>query len=222
MEVAAIIPTRGQSRKVFSAYQEGRARALGYDKVYLVDYAPKSDAFDLIDRIKVGVQLALGDGIEFVSIIEDDDHYDLNYLDKIKPHLKDNKIVGINRTTYYHLFTTGWKVMTHPGRSSMFCTSFRSDLFSQFPTSGAPYHDLAIWRFVQERDVTFRLIDNEIAVGIKHGRLFGKVGGNGHGNFAYSYVDPKLYWLKKHTDAEAFDFYVGLKEFYQESWEDTK
>jgi hypothetical protein len=217
MKIAAIIPTRGQSRKVFTAYQVERAKAMGYDKVYLIDYLPNGNAFDLFERMAQGIANAIADGIDFVSIIEDDDHYRLDYLDTIKPILEKVQIIGINRTTYYHLFSTGWKIMVHPGRSSMFCTSFRTDLFKAFPKHGAPYHDLSIWKFAQDYNVNFRLIDKDIAMGIKHGQVFGPVGGNGH-TMKYPQTDLTLRYLKSRTDVEAFKFYKELKESYQADW----
>jgi hypothetical protein len=217
IKVAAIIPNRGEERKLFYYYQEQRARNMGFDKVYLINYPPKNNDFDLFERIATGVAMAKADGIDYVSIIESDDHYDLGYLDEIKKHIEGNDIIGINRTTYYHLFSTGYKVMLHPGRSSMFCTSFRTDLFSKFPTAGAPYHDLSIWKFVQERGIAFRLLDKDIALGIKHGGIFGKVGGGGH-FMEYPATDPKLQWLKQRVDAEAFTFYTELKNTFQNTW----
>ncbi len=218
MEVAAIIPTRGISRKVFTSYQVDRAYAMGYDKVYLIDYPPGGDSMDLFERIAAGVARAIVDGIDFVSIIEDDDHYDLSYLNTIKPHFETNKMVGINCTTYYHLFSTGFKRMIHPGRSSMFCTSFAADLFRMLPVTGAPYHDIVIWKYAQEHNVANKLLDLDIALGIKHGNVFGKVGGNGHNASIYSHSDPKLTFLRSRVDEKAFEFYKEVKETFQNTW----
>jgi len=219
MEIAAIIPTHGNERKLFTDWQVKRAVEIGFDKIYLIDYTPISKDFDLFNRIAVGVNKSIADGYEFVSIVEDDDFYPLNYLEIIKPLLESNDIVGINQTTYYHLFSTGWKTMVHPGRSSMFCTSFRTDLFSKLPTHGTPYHDLSIWKFARDHnDVRFRLTDKEIVLGIKHGNVFGAVGGNGH-SMVYPYHDVQLTYLKSRVDNEAFRFYKSIKSNFQSSWE---
>jgi hypothetical protein len=42
-------------------------------------------------------------------------------------------------------------------------------------------------------------------------------GGNGH-FMNYSHTDPKLQWLKLHTDEEAYIFYKELKETFQNTW----
>jgi hypothetical protein len=219
MRIAAVIPTRGQERKVFSAWQVERARNLGYDEVFLIDHPPLTPNMDLYERIKLGVQKAIHAECDAVSVIEDDDYYSLSYLDVIRPLLDYHEMVGINRTTYYHLFRAMYKVMVHPGRSSMFCTSFRVDAFPLLPKEDYNnFLDLSWWRYANHAKLNMKLIDRELAVGIKHGHIFGKVGGNGHLSLSYKETDYNLFWLKRTMDEEAYNFFTEVRSAYLVEW----
>lgn len=207
---AAIIPTRGQQRKVFTSWAVHRAVQNGYDHVYLIDYNPVDDRVDMYKRISIGVDRAISDGCERVSIIEDDDWYGLDYLKTLRQLPNDWDIIGVNHSTYYHLFSTGWKKMVHPGRAGLFCTSFRPELLAVLPDTKTAYLDLAWWRTATaNKQIKTRLIDNDIALGIKHG--IGISGGNGH-TMHYGAFDLKLSLLKDKVDEEAFEFYSKLRE----------
>lgn len=215
--VAAIIPSRGNERKVFTEWQKQRAYDMGYDRVYLINYPPESDKMDLYDRINVGVQLAIGNDCEWCSVIEDDDFYCLDYLDVVKTKLDSNiNMLGINHTMYYHLFTCHYKMMIHPGRSSMFCTTFRTEFFKDLPKQEhTGFLDLSWWQ--ASKNFPVRLIDNDIATGIKHG-IFGKLGGNGH-YMKFIHYDRNMGILQRKMDKEAFEFYKSVKETYQLQFE---
>ncbi len=110
--------------------------------------------------------------------------------------------------------------MVHPGRSSMFCTSFRRDIFNKLPKDNdRGYLDLAWWKYA-EKNVKSKLIDKDIALGIKHGSVFGKTGGNGHHMF-YETVDTSLNLLKKLVDDESFEFYRSLRDAYMNDFKLT-
>jgi hypothetical protein len=214
---AAIIPNRGAERRLMLEWQIQRAHALGYDNVYVVDFAPVIDQIDLYQRLRVGVDRALADNITYCSVIESDDYYSLRYLDVVKANMKDVELLGVNQTMYYHLFSTGWRRMSHPGRSSLFCTTFKTEVFEKLPVViNDPYIDLKWWAFAQ-RYVVHKLINDDIAVGIKHGNVFGRVGGNGH-VMNYAHYDLGLKLLKGLLDKDAFEFYTGIKTLHQAAW----
>lgn len=218
MTFAAIIPNRGNDRKLFVEWQKQRAIDMGYDFVYVVDYLPKSDAVDIYERISVGVELAKYDNVDYCSIIESDDYYHLNYLQSIKTRMTPNvELLGINCTTYYHIFSTGWRRMSHPGRSSLFCTTFKTSSFDSLPKV-TDYIDITWWRFANEGKITHQLINDDLAIGIKHGNVFGRVGGIGH-TMIYTKYDMQMKMLKGLLDAEAFEFFLGIKNMYQQSWQ---
>ncbi len=216
---AAIIPNRGNERKLFLEWQTQRAHDMGYDRVYVINFEPESDLVDIYPRLMKGVGAALDDKVAYCSIIESDDYYSLDYLNVVKKNIKpDTMLFGIDQTTYYHLFSTGWRRMTHPGRSSLFCTSFRTEAFGQLPVViHTPYIDLEWWRFAETSKYNYQLINDDVALGIKHGNVFGRVGGNGH-FLRYSSYDLGLKMLRGLMDKQAFDFFNTIKSQYQESW----
>ncbi len=220
MKYAAIIPNRGSERKLFVEWQRTRAMDLGYDRVYVVDYEPLDDKVDIYNRLVVGAAYAQEDGMDYCSIIESDDFYQLDYLDTIKARMVNEPVLfGINQTMYYHLFSCGWKRMSHPGRSSLFCTTFKVSAFNDLPAvDGDPFVDLKWWAHVNKTNMNYQLINDDLAVGIKHGSVFGKVGGHGH-FIPYAHYDTRLVLLKQLMDADAFEFFSGVKHMFQKNWE---
>ena len=218
MIYAAIIPNRGSERKLFVEWQKQRAYDCGYDHVFVIDYEPRSNAIDIYERIALGVSVAKKVNADYCSIIESDDFYGLDYLDTIKKRIEpQTEIFGINQTIYYHLFSTGWKRMSHPGRSSLFCTTFKTGAFDKLPQvpSSKPYIDIEWWK---DQNVVKQLINDDLAVGIKHGNVFGRIGGNGH-IMHYTKYDLHLTLLKGVLDADAFEFFRGVKALYQLTWQ---
>ncbi len=216
MTFAAIIPTRG-NRKLFLEWQKQRAYDMGYDFVYVIDHEPASDQVDIYDRVKKGVERAMADNVDYCSVIEDDDFFKLEYLDTIKRRINpETDLFGVNMSLYYHLFSTGWRQMSHPGRSSLFCTTFKTEAFTKLTVvNTGPNIDIFWWK---SDSVVRQLINESIAVGIKHGSVFGKVGGNGH-HMNYSKYDLNLRMIKGIMDKEAFEFFVSVKETYQKTWQ---
>lgn len=220
MTFAALIPNRGADRKLFVEWQKQRAIDMGYDFVYTIDYPPKSEAVDIYERIAAGVELARQDNVDYCSIIESDDYYHLNYLDSIKLRMTtDVELLGINCTIYYHIFSTGWRRMSHPGRSSLFCTTFKTSSFESLPkVTDDPHIDIIWWKFASEGKINHQLINDDLAIGIKHGNIFGKVGGRGH-TMPYTKYDMQMKMLKGMLDPEAFEFFSVIKNMYQQSWQ---
>ncbi len=190
---------------------------MGYDFVYVIDYEPVSKEVDIYDRLKKGFERAMIDGVDYCSIVEDDDFYKLDYLDTIKRRMNsDTELFGVNMTLYYHLFSAGWRQMSHPGRSSLFCTTFKTEAFNKLPiVTTDPSIDVVWWR---SDNTVKQLINESIAVGIKHGSVFGKVGGTGH-FMNYSKYDLSLKMIKGVMDKDAFEFFVSVKETYQKTWQ---
>lgn len=209
---AAIIPSRGD-RPMFDIHQVERARVMGYDSIHLVDYPPLDNSMDLYQRIAVGVAKVLVEGHTWCSIIENDDWYSPKYLYHIKDLINQGKhsdMIGFADTTYYFLKNNGYLRMNHPGRSSLFCTTFRTELFGRLPVNPPGYLDMAWWRFMLYSKFNWKLSDNneKYALGIKHG--IGKSGGNGHRESMYNTFD-RIGLLKKIVGEEDFNFYQTIK-----------
>jgi hypothetical protein len=215
---AAIIPNRGTERKLFLEWQTKRAHEMGYDRVYVINFEPTSDVIDIYERIARGVEAALADGVTHCSIIESDDYYSLTYLKTVKKNMRaDTLLFGVNQTMYYHLFSTGWRRMSHPSRSSLFCTSFKTEAFALLPAERGAFIDLTWWQAAVKTELPYQLINDDVAVGIKHGNVFGRVGGAGH-TMHYQHYDLGLKMLRGLLDKPAFEFFIGIKNYYQETW----
>lgn len=178
------------------------------DKVYHINYPPRSEQFDLVDRISDGVFQAHKDGIEWVFVIENDDYYPFNYFDRFMPYMEAYDFVGQDYSTYYNLKNCTYKTFDHPYRSSLFTTAFRIEALNNFewPDNSKPFLDIALWKYARFRRKKF--IDTG-AVGVKHG--LGLCGGKGH-KFTMQNKDEGLHYLRANTDEIGFQFYRGMIE----------
>lgn len=207
--IAAITPTRGD-RPEFVAWQKARVKQLGYGHHYIIDHPPISEAVDIYQRIALGVSKAQADGFKWVSIIEDDDYYGMDYLYDVKELISLNPqavIVGDSVTDYYNLRNGTYDEYQHPRRSSLFKTTFQVRQFSSFPCTSSPFFDIVIWKHVIQKNLPYALGPLN-AIGIKHG--IGKVGGSGHSLQMPHRDTPARKWLQNRLDSKAFDFYFRL------------
>jgi hypothetical protein len=193
MKIAAITMSRGDRPQLLNhCVKQMNDQTVKLDKHYIIDYKPLNNNCDLIPRFKKGLELAKADGIDFVFVIEDDDYYPTDYIEKTyKPGFD---IIGYYKTIYYHLALKGIKEMIHKNRSSLFCTAFKINALDNFvyPKDNEPYLDIRIWSFAM-LNLKCYLYEDEVAIGIKHG--IGKSGGNGHKINQINYKEDKNYFI---------------------------
>lgn len=174
---------------------------------YFIDYKPKSEGIDLIDRIQKGVELAKVDGYEYAFIIEDDDAYPANYFESFD--IGNYSFYGSEETTYYNIRNKTYNVFQHPLRSSLFITGFHIPSLEGFNWY-APrnrFLDISLWQHAEKQPKQFVKTG---AIGIKHN--IGLCAGKGHNQLG-KYSDEGLQWLKDNTDSEQFEFYTDLMRF---------
>lgn len=209
MKTVCITPTRGDRTKLLAFCKNQIAnQTVRPDQHIIIDYPPKSNGFDLTERIKRGVEIA---GEANIIIIEDDDYYPKDYIESITRAFDNGAgAVGRYETIYYHIKTKRWVRLKHHGRSSLFMTSFKSSLLKNFvwPDNKQVFLDIVLWKHLNR--VTDRIyFTRSEPIGIKHG--IGKTGGMGHkrsGNFPN--YDNNYSLLKQSVSKEAFDFYTNL------------
>lgn len=172
------------------------------DFICHVDYSPKSDRFDLTERIKYGVNEVLNKGIDNVFIIEEDDYYEPDYFETMR--LGTNDFVGCNQTTYYNIQNKTWQTMEHRGRASLFHTGFKISALNGFrwPSDDHVFLDIVLWQHAKNA----KFVEQK-AIGIKHG--IGLCGGRGH-KMTMKNSDPDFNWLSQHVEKEALEFYKSL------------
>lgn len=178
------------------------------EKVYHINYAPTSGAYDIVDRISEGVLQASKEGFDWCFIIENDDYYPFNYFDRFMPHLEKYDFIGQDYSTYYNLGNTTYRTFNHEYRASLFTTAFRISALNNFewPVHDYPFLDLPLWKYARHKRRKF--IETG-ALGIKHG--VGLCGGKGH-IMRMKHQDEQLTYLKQHTDEIGFEFYRGMIE----------
>jgi len=205
MKIAAITTTRGdrgQFLEQCKKLMKNQTRKLDFH--FIIDYLPINDDIDLIDRFRLGIKLAKENNVDFVFIIEDDDYYPYNYIEKMM-QFSNYDMIGCEQTIYYHLDQAASKLFVHPFRSSLFCTAFKLKAVTDFfyPPKTEPYLDIFLWQFACQK-LNYYLITEPLAVGIKHN--IGKRAGNGH---LMKYTN--LEGLKKYIDNRNIDFYLNLQ-----------
>lgn len=203
MKFAVIIPDRNDRKELLSFCLHQLARMnTKPDKIYIIDYPPKDGNFDLVPRIKKGVEQAKADGYDLVFIIENDDFYPADYFDNIH----DADFIGTDKTIYYNLKNNTWQEMKHPARSSLFTTGFKISALDGFnwPKQTEKFLDISLWNHAQRKKRAWR---NTGAIGIKTG--IGLCAGVGH-RATMKNDDRKREWLKANVDQEAWTFYQSL------------
>jgi hypothetical protein len=185
---------------------------------FIINYPEKESVIDIVPRIKKGIKIAIDEGFEYCFVIENDDYYPDNYIEKMMfwfNHLPALVLAGLLQTTYYSLQNKSWRVLSHPGRSSLFCTAFRISGLKDFkwPDNDLLYFDIHLWAYNCPKKI---IILGHPPIGIKHG--IGFCPGNYHNLIVNGkpaknmHADNSLDWLKKRVRPESFEFYKKMME----------
>lgn len=213
MKIAVITPTRGDRPNLLQQCKKYVAeQTLQPFKHYIIDYTPKSEACDLIPRIKEGLKQAKADGCDYIFIFEDDDFYHPEYIELyINKGLYDFDFIGVNSTFYYHLKTQQFVSIFHGNRASLFNTAFSIKAIDKFkwPNDDFANLDFELWKYAATKISNAFFLDPILNIGIKHG--IGKTGGSAHNeNFEYQQKDKNFELLAYHT-GKHFNFYKNLQ-----------
>lgn len=174
----------------------------------IVNYVPeKKEKKDLKERVWHGYKEAAKLGVDWIIVIENDDHYPAEYLHRVLLHADKSDFIGCEWSFYYNLRNRTWDKIPHKGRSSLYTTAFRVDVMKNFAWHRADdvFLDQNIWHYAKRFRRTF--IDAG-AIGIKTG--LGLCGGRGH-SMVLRNRDPELQWLESRVDKESIEFYKSLE-----------
>lgn len=209
MTFATLTPTRGDRNELLG-FVHKRLLSSTPKPGYLLTMCeePKSEAIDIVPRIREGIEVLKAKGYDFVFIVEDDDFLPENYFNSWGD-LSELDFVGFRDTVYYNLKNRTYQTFDHPERSSLFCTGFRISALENFnwPNDNWPFLDVRLWSYAQQTDKRIKLMKGNPTLGIKHG--IGKCGGKGH-FLLMKHSDNDFSFLRSRVDSEAFDFYTGL------------
>jgi hypothetical protein len=209
MSYCTITPNRGGERKILFEFCIQQLKKLNGGKppmsAYIMNDPPKSDAVDLVPRIRQGIELAKKDGFTHVYCIESDDFYVSDYL--ARP--LDFDFFGYSDSWYYNLRNRTYAKYLHPNRSSLFCTAFKISALDKFkwPSDDTIFLDIAIWQHASRGRFKTKLLKGNPNLGIKHN--IDKVGGKAH-KWTMRNSDEDLSFLKSRVDETAFEFYKDL------------
>jgi hypothetical protein len=212
IKIALITPDRGDRPEFLDhcRWQMQRQTIKGA-KHFIIGEPGIDGVVDIVPRVKKGIKLASEEGFDHCFIIENDDYYPDNYLEKMLYHFRDETgLLGICETIYYSLQLQGWMLFSHPGRASLFCTAFRISSLQNYawPDDQLLYFDRHLWMHKCKKSL---IALGHPPIGIKHGNGFcpgnyhnGIVNGKPARNMK---VDTSMQWLRKRTRPESFKFY---------------
>lgn len=209
MKICSITPNRGGERENLLKFCCEQLRIMGMQNSYIMNDPPKSDKCDLVWRIRNGIELAKKDGMEWVFIIESDDYYPSDYINKFLPYMGVADFIGDPYSYYYRIDNQTWQRFHHHGRASLFTTAFRVSALEKFnwPPDDKVFLDIDLWRYAKNAKLKMKFIDSG-ALGIK-GHGFGKSGGKGH-RMKLKNEDVMLRFFKSKVDEQHLDFYYKL------------
>jgi glycosyltransferase involved in cell wall biosynthesis len=213
MKVAVLIPTRGdRPRFLENCLRMINNQTRKPDHVLVVDDAPVNSSKDITWRYRIGYDRLRGQNFDVIALIEDDDWYSPQYLEKMlltwenagRPHL-----FGTTYTIYYHIGVLGYFTMNHHQRSSAMNTLIKPDLNFKWCPDDEPFTDLHLWKTIPGKLFTPEQL---IGMGIKHG--VGLCGGNSHSDRLHRYEkkyvgtpDPNREFLRSVVDEKSYSFY---------------
>jgi hypothetical protein len=146
------------------------------DEWIVVDH-DTGKAKDLTDRVRIGCERAKG--ADLILIMENDDWYAPNYIERMASEWEGAgrpDLIGVDSTWYYHVKTSAYHLLQHPGRASLMSTGISGAAIDRIKWPDEQvFLDVPLWG--QLNSVTFNA-HKPISVGIKHG--IGNTGGIGH------------------------------------------
>lgn len=148
-------------------------------------------------NLKVGIDIAKKfpkDQIEGIFIIEDDDYYSAEYLEKMVEKLKGFDATGEAFTIYYHVGIKKYHISKNNLHASLFQTAFSFDMIPEFEKCyGEKYIDIKFFKNIKNVNL---FSQENLAIGIKG--IIGRAGiGGGHREQMYRNPDKSLEKLKE-------------------------
>lgn len=165
-------------------------------------------------NLSVGINTLLKnyckEDIEAVFIIEDDDYYRPEYLEKMMTHFEGFNVIGEVNTIYYNVYFRKYVANGNMKHASLFQIAFKPDAISTFRMCYQDkFIDSMFFQLLKGEGVNL-FQDINLAVGIKG--LPGRAGiGAGHGKGMNMRNDPFFKYLTNliGSDAKYYEGYYG-------------
>lgn len=168
-------------------------------------------------NIAAGIEFTINyKDIEAIFIIEDDDYYKPQYLQRMMDRMIV-KVLGELNTVYYNVFYRNYFINRNQSHVSLFQIAFTPDMVPLFKTCYNDrfidfnfYQKLHAQGYVQRGEVGF-FNESNLAIGIKG--MKGRTGiGAGHGRLMNMLPDPGMNYLISQIgieDARLYEGYYG-------------
>lgn len=177
------------------------------DNAIIINEPPISHEHDLVKRFRKGVEIAKAKGFEVVYIVESDDSYPSDYIDRM--YVNGADFVGYEDTTYFNIRNRTWMSQTHPKRSSLFCTAFKLSAIEDFiwPADHYLWLDIRLWEHARDKKKKVKLMTSNPCIGIKH--AVGLCAGKAHKRIL-EHNDKNLEFLHSKLEPYQYEFYSKL------------
>jgi hypothetical protein len=186
------------------------------------NYGMNTQARNLAAGINAILSHVRKEDIEGIFIIEDDDYYRPNYLERMVIRLQGYDLCGEMNTIYYNVSSRRYLVNGNTIHSSLFQTGFSYNAIPLFEQSFAhKFIDCLFWSLVPNR-IIFK--ENDLAIGMKGMPGRGGIGA-GHSRQMSMREDQGMQYLKKligNEDAKLYERYNGLNRMSQYKTLDSK
>ena len=209
MKIGVLIPDRGDRPKLTKhCFKMIERQTLKPDHIEHVNHTPKSNDYDLTERVRIGFDHLISNGCDCVLVMENDDFYSKHYIEEMVSGWIQNgkpELFGYNSTTYYHIFKKQYNILSHPNRASLMNTLISCSVSIEWPADNFVFLDLELWKQLDGVSVSD---DKNLCTGMKHG--VGLCGGRGHHQMQYPNQDGDSSFLRSIVDEYSFNFYLGL------------
>jgi glycosyltransferase involved in cell wall biosynthesis len=130
--------------------------------------------------------------IQAIFIIEDDDYYKIDYLDRMVLHLPFGDIIGETKTIYYNVQWRRFCNNNNLAHASLFQTAFKWNVIPIFErTYSERFIDCVLWRNTVNKHLFF---ENYLGIGMKG--MPGRQGiGAGHTHMKNMLTDTSMTYL---------------------------
>jgi hypothetical protein len=157
------------------------------------------------------------DEVEAIFIIEDDDYYKPQYLERMMNRFENYKVLGEMNTVYYNVFYRNYFVNRNTSHVSLFQLAFRYEMIPLFSSCYNErfidfkfFEKLHAQMYVHRKEVGL-FNENNLAIGIKG--MPGRAGiGAGHGKLMNMLPDTQMIYLISQIgkeDAKLYEGYYG-------------
>jgi hypothetical protein len=169
-----------------------------------------------INAVKVNFNLA---DVEAIFIIEDDDYYRPQYLERMMARFQHVKVLGEMNTVYYNVYYRNYFINRNTSHVSLFQLAFRPEMIPLFASC---YRERFIdFKFFEKlhsnmyvhRGEVGLFNESNLALGMKG--MPGRAGiGAGHGRLMNMLPDPQMLFLIKQIqgDSELYTKYYGRRD----------